>query len=274
MAYISITEARRITGCPEELKTDEEISDIIDLVEKQAEGYFGVKFTPTKTIDFERVYDLNNIKLNNLKVMTIQDIYLNEVQQDKTFWTFDENLGKLQKNKEYNNWTYFAKNEPYRLKVKYTHAMLDTDSPITESTANVSTGTSVVIAVEDETDFNLRDYVRIKGFDGYNEVAQITAIASNQLTVDKLFYEHESGSVITSLALPEIVRQFILYETAVAVAINVVGASYTIATSYSYPEYTVTKGVPYPHWEKNANANSKKRDELEKAVWALKSTIL
>jgi hypothetical protein len=52
-----------------------------------------------------------------------------------------------------------------------------------------------------------------------------------------------------------------------AVNISCAG-SYTFATGYTFPEYSVQKGVPYPHFQKAVDENIKLRDVLKNKIWA------
>jgi hypothetical protein len=47
--------------------------------------------------------------------------------------------------------------------------------------------------------------------------------------------------------------------------LNVVGLSYNYATSYSFPEHSVTKGSRLAHLEKVIAQHTQRRDELLKA---------
>lgn len=272
--YITVDEVRRISGADSNLISDSKLSEIIQIIEDKTAGYFDFKFIPTKNMEFIRDYDLNNLRLMKQKIMTIQEIRINDTSQILTDYTFDEDLGKLQRNREYDRRRYFDKQEPYRVKVKYTYAMLKPNGTVTETTVNSSIGTSVALTVEDETQFYTGEYIRIKGFDGGNEVAKILSTAANTITVDQLFYDHESGSIIEKLKIPEVIRQYMLYDACTAVAIEAVGSTYTKATGYTFPEYSVQIGVPYVHWQNNFKANLDKLKELEPTIWALKSTIL
>jgi len=279
--YVTTADVRKITGAPTALISDEDIEGLITIIENKTPGYFNISFSPRTELFFGKVYDLDDIELNKDFVNTIQKIEVNETDETLTDWAFNEGINKLQRrdvyNKEYGSefkYAYNTKDDMNDVKVKYTYSILKGNGTNTESSTPVVAGTSVAISVDSDSGFTKDSYIRIKGFDGNNEVAKIsTTPAANSLTVDKLYYEHETDSVIEELDIPQILKDFMLYEVATSVAINAVGGTYTIATSYNFPEYSVVKGVPYPHWEKSSNANQKERDRLEKEVWALLAIV-
>lgn len=276
MAYVTEAEVRLKSGAPTSLIDSSDVNSIITLVTENALSYFDISDVPVDTIDFIRCYDLNKIMVRKQKIMTVKEISLNSSTSTITSFGFNSDLGKLfLKNKAGSIFdTYLPRFEPYKVKVRYSHAFLTPNGTVTESTAAASIGTSINIAVDDETNFTVNSYVKISGFDGNSEVAKITATTTNQITVDRLYYSHESGSVLEELSIPNALRQFILYESAVAIAIKAIGGTYELATSYSSPKYTITKGVPYPHWEKSFSANQEERKRFEEIIWAMLSTTI
>ena len=66
--------------------------------------------------------------------------------------------------------------------------------------------------------------------------------------------------------VPAIVKNLCATIAAVAIANYMIGSTYTFATSYSMPDLSVTKGVPYPHFDRALSALTKQRDYLEKQV--------
>ena len=103
--------------------------------------------------------------------------------------------------------------------------------------------------------------------DGKREAEKITATDTNEIVVDLLVQDHEDESVITKLQTHELLRQFVLYESAVAAGTNSVGGSYSFATGYTFPEYSVQLGVPHPHFSKSVTDNIKMRDSIKKQIF-------
>lgn len=279
MVTVTIDEVRTMSGADgtnASLITDDRIQDIIDIVNPKAFNHFDFKEIPTNTMEFYRGYDLNDIKVNKQKIMSLTAIYVNEQERELDSFTFNENLGKIQTRKEYDrtNWCLFPKTQPYRVKIKYSYAMLKPSGTATETTASIVAGSSIDIAVDDESEFSVNDYVRIQGFDGNNEVAKITATDTDEITVDTLVLSHDSGSIIELLEVPKILKDYILYDCCYNVANYIVGNTSNLPTSWSQEGESATVGVAYTHWQSSRDSFKTQRDELSKDVWALKSTIL
>lgn len=62
--------------------------------------------------------------------------------------------------------------------------------------------------------------------------------------------------------IPNIIKKFTAITAALMIGGHMIGNTYTFATSYTVPEYTINKGVPYPHFEKIVGEMKKQRDFL------------
>lgn len=259
-----------------DLISDADINSLITDSTNKTYNYFDMKQVPTNTMEFYRGYDLNDIKINKLKIMSLQSIEVNGQERELDSFTFNEDLGKIQTRREFDRerWSLFPKTEPYRVKIKYSYAMLKPSGTATETSASVEAGTSIAIAVDSETDFTTGDYVKIQGFDGNKEVAKVTATDTNEITVDKLVLPHESNSIIELLSVPSIIDNYILYDVCYTVANNIVGSTSNLPTSWSQEGESATIGVAYTHWRDARDAFGSERSKIEPTVWALKSTIL
>ncbi len=142
--------------------------------------------------------------------------------------------------------------------LKYTYGWLEDTTTTTETSAAVSAGSSIEIGVDSVTGFTEDDWVRIEGFDGYRETAQITAVGASSITCT-IVYDHEIDSQVTLLQVPGIVSTLAAVIAAMMTALYMVGNTYTFATSYAVPDHQVTKGVPYPHFNRNMEAWTKER---------------
>jgi len=255
---------------------DTKIQGIIDMSTKQAYNHFNFKSTPTDTIEFVRNYDINNIKLKKGKIMTIKEININGTDRNINTFTHDEDSGKIQPDIRYNRtWiSLFPRTSPIRTKVKYSYAMMKPSGDVTETTTDIIVGDSVDIGVENNTDFEVDDYVRIQGFDGFKEVTQITAKGVNIITVDKLYYSHVKGSVIEKLEVPQVLNDYILFDCAYQVANYIVGNTSNLPTSWSQEGESATIGVAYTHWRDSRDSFKSERDNIEKDVWSLKVRLL
>ena len=273
---ITLAQVRRESGATTDLYSDDDINALISSYPIRVYEYFDIKIVPTDTIEFVRNYDINSIKVNQQKIMTLKSVNINGSERDINTITFNEHLGKIQPRREYDRtWiSLFAKNEPYRIKVKYSYAMLKTSGTATETASTATAGDSVVISVDSSSDFTVNDYVRIKGFDGSNEVCKITAKDTGEITVDKLYYSHEVNSVVEKLKVPEVIENYMLYDICYSVASNIIGNTSNLPTSWSQEGESATIGVAYTHWREAAEKFREQRDKYESSVWALKSTLL
>ena len=60
--------------------------------------------------------------------------------------------------------------------------------------------------------------------------------------------------------VPDIISAYCAVQAAIYAGQYMIGSTYTIATSYSHPDISVTKGVPYPHFDRALSAIQKKAD--------------
>ena len=136
----------------------------------------------------------------------------------------------------------------------------------TELSAASVAGTSVALAVDSETSFEVDDWVEIFGMDGLREVAKVTAAGSNELTVDKLILAHEIDSTVVKLEISENFTKIMNIITGIALVARVVGESASDTVGYDLGELHVQKGEPYTQWRETANQLIKEREELYKMI--------
>lgn len=166
--------------------------------------------------------------------------------------------------------TYFTSNIVRKnVKLKYIWGWLEEvpDQIQTESTADVTAGAGTSIAVTTGTGANyaVNDWVRISGFDGYEEIVKVTAQTDDTITAT-LSLPHESDSLITKYQVPAIVNQLASVIAAIMGATYMMGNTYTFATGYTVPDYSIQKGVPYPHFNRNMEVWVKERDFIIKQL--------
>ena len=145
------------------------------------------------------------------------------------------------------------------VRIKYQYGWLEETDITSDITVDAVAGLSSTVTVADGSLFAIDDFVKIVGFDGFEEQAKITAIATNDLTID-LVSPHEIGSLVTKLEVPPMVVQLAAVLGAIMAALFQMGATFTFATSYQTPDYQVSKGVPYPHFQKVLDASVQERD--------------
>lgn len=265
MSLVTFAEVREIAGVKSDITTDAVITSLIDEVEKKTYSYFNIFSTPTKVIEILNGNDKNQIRINKPYIWKLLEFKTGDTDISVEDCNINPLSGIITIDNTEN--PYLLYNYKNNVKIKYLSGFMEKTSTITESSAAVEVGTSVDIAVDDETGFTTNDWVLIQGMDGNIEAAQITATGTDEITVDQLVQDHESGSVITKLSTHELLRQFVLLESAVCTGINAVGGSYSFATGYTFPEYTVQKGVPYVHFERMLNDNIKQRDIVKRQIF-------
>jgi len=273
---ITLEQVRRESGATTDLYSDADINSLISTYPERAYNHFKIKVTPTDKIEYVRNYNINDIKVNEQKIMSLKSVFINGSERELNTFTFDSDISKIQTRREYDRtWvSLFPKNEPYRVKVKYSYAMLVSSGTTTESSAAITSGDSVAISVEDASSFEVGDYIRIQGFDGNNEVAKVTATDTEEITVDKLLLPHESGSVIEKLEVPKAIENYILYDICYTIANYIVGDTSNLPTSVTNEGMSATIGVAYTHWSNARDSFKVQRDKYESDIWALKTTIL
>jgi len=276
MSLVTIAQVRTKSGAPVDLISDAEVQNNINEVEKEVLAHYSIYATPTKVVEIKDGHAVNDAVMNTptdwikvrkpylWKLLTLKK---EDTELDLEYITISPETGTFRITREEGSNYIFRYN--HRMRIKYLSAFMERDTSITTENSTATTaGTSVAIAVDDESSFSVNDWILIEGLDGNIEAAQITATDTDEITVDQLVQTHEAESVITLLKTDESLIQYILYASAVAVANYAVGSSYTIATGYTYPEYSVQKGVPYPHWEKNLSYNDKRRKEAMSVIEA------
>lgn len=265
MSLVTNDEVREIAGVGSDITTDAVITSLIEEVEKKTNTYFNIYSTPTKVIEIVDGNNKTQIRVNKPYIWKLLEFKTGDTDLDVSSCHINPLSGLITID---NTLTpYYLSKYKNSVKIKYLSAFMEKTNTVTESSADVEAGTSVAIDVDDETGFSVDDWVLMEGMDGNREAAKITATASDSITVDQLVQDHESGSVITKLSTHELLRQFVLLESAVSLGINSVGGSYTFATSYTMPEYSTTLGVPHPHFSKMLDDLLKQRDIVKRQLY-------
>lgn len=268
---VSTQEVRDLSGVPTDLIDDTQLERIITVKTIETLSYFNIYADPTKVLEIKDGNSKNEIKVNRPYILKLLKLESTDENINIQNTTIDPYSGIITIDNTQNPYYFYGRRNS--VKIKYLSGFMEKTNIITETSAAVEDDTNVAISVDDESDFSINDWIMIEGLDGKREVAKITATSSNQITVDELVQDHESGSIITKLKTHTLLNEFVKYLSAVTAAINIVGSSYTIATSYSFPEYSITKGVPYPHWDKNGEKNQKQLQIIKNQLYNKLSTI-
>lgn len=258
MSVVTFQEVRNATGLGTDVISDTQIQEGIKLVEGDTERFLNCSLTPKLRIDMLSGKGNNVIRLSKNPLLKLSSLKIDgtAITVSEVYWNREAGILKLKTGAETGVFTVKTQS----VIAKYYHGYLELSGTQTTTSAAETAGGSVVVAVADASEFFAGDHIEIYGTDGNREFATISSVSGNNITVDNLVLSHESGSIFEKLEVPKTVKRFILHEAAIYTLLRGIGASYTFATSYSAPEYTITKGVPYPHFEKAFNENIKLRD--------------
>ena len=146
--------------------------------------------------------------------------------------------------------------------IDYYYAKLEDSRTETTVSATTGTGSDITISVGSTGSLSHGDYVKFVGYLNESpETTEITDIGTGTFRCD-LSWNHFTGSRVIKQQVPDMVKELIKCIGGIMTALHMVGSTYTFATSYSIPEMSVTKGVPYPHFEKVVNTLTTRRDYL------------
>lgn len=246
---VTVAQVRATSGIGSSLISDSDLGQLIDSAEYEADKVLNSKFIPTTFIEFPEGDNSERIvlKYNPLLKVRALETDTTTITIDDIRWKKSGGVIWLEATADKN---YFVNKSGYKnlTKVKYDYGYLEETSTQTISTAAVSAGDSVDIAVSSESGFSVGDYVQIEGFDGYQETAKITGTDTGEITVDNLAVSHESGSLVTKVITPPIVVRFVQIIASMMGVARVVGASYDEIVGYTAGEISVQKGEPYTQW--------------------------
>ena len=258
MSFNSVTNIRNLSGVDSDLMSDAQIQDLIDMVEVESKKWINTAFTPTREIDIEDgngqdFFFTNRSALLSVKQLTVDD----DVIDVETIHTHRPS-GKIQFGSNSGKSIFVRKKQS--VKIDYLYGLLENSSTETSLSVASIDGSTVVLSVASETGFAVDDWISISGMDGNEEAAKITATAVGTITVDQLVLDHAASSRIIKLQIPEHVKGFMRFESAIACAIYATGNTYTFNASYSLGELSVVKGVPFTHWRESFSQLVKERN--------------
>lgn len=220
-------------------------------------------------------HDTPQMILHNLPVLTINKIRIGgtvgtEVDPSNTVLLNESGLVFLTSSASA---TAFQSGIEEKAMIDYTAGMMDESTTETTLSAKVGTGSSKSMSVASGNSFSIGDYVKIEGTDNNYEIVCLTGTTATTLTAS-IKWEHETGSRVVKMQTPQSSKRLTKVLAGLMCAINMIGSTYTFATSYSFPEHSVNKGVPYPHFEKVINRLTQMRDELLEKVYRPKICIM
>jgi len=265
----NINQVRAFSGAPETLISDTTIKILLDSITEQVREKYKVNFTPVKAIEVSEGnggVGYNVMKRFPLKILELT-IFNTVIDIDKVHLDWASGEINMQSDISTNavNFNVFPV-QPNTVKIKYLNAWMDKTDIVSESTSDSIAGNGIVIPIDEIDGLNVDDWVWIEGLDRRSEVAKITAVGTTDITVDKLSQTHEEGSILTKLKKSKLLSDYVLYETAIAVAINAIGSTYQLATGYSQEGVQAQIGVAWTHWRNNLDSNIKQRDILKRQI--------
>lgn len=241
-----------------------QMTRILEQSDAEVDRIMNTTSVPRKTIEIQDGEQLNYTHLRKLPLLSILKLEINETEISLSNLRFYPE-GKIQLLPTAEQ-TYFYRNNLLRnVKIKFLWGWLEESLVNQETQSDATEGVDQTVSVEDGTKFTDGDYIKIAGFDGFEEVTKINSISTNDLNCD-LIYDHETGSTVIKLEVPKVVSILAGAIAAIMSALYMIGQTYTFATSYQTPDYQVTKGVPYPHFQKNLDSWVAERDYLIKSL--------
>jgi len=247
--------------------SDDDMATIISQAETETDRLLHTTFIPKRII--ERKFpegEPNRIMLRKTPVTRVLNIQIGGtagtwVDTSKTI--LDPITGKLTLTANAEK-TYFNSVEDKGNIIDYEYGKLEETDTETETTAYVGTGDGITISVGSSTSLSAGDYVKIvSGTEANPEITKILSVGTGTFSAN-VSWTHPSGSRVIKMQVPEDAKMLTRILAGIMSALHMIGHTYTFATSYSIPEKSVTKGVPYPHFEKVLNTLVSKRDYILK----------
>lgn len=266
-------DVRYASGAPVALISNAAVEHIITLVEGETAKKMNTKFVPTRRVDIMDGTGLNRFFTEKNPVLKILSCKSDSNTIDPDWIDVSRGSGMCRLNEDSDTNVFVSKQNSLSVAYLFGHLVPDDDNRTTTNGA-VSAGSSVVVTVDDAGTIAVNDWIEIIGTDGNREVAQVTNVSSNDLTVDLLNFSHVDESVLYKIQIPLTIKRFMELEAAIYVGLNAVGATYTFNASYSIGDLSVVKGVPYTHWRETIIKNVQEREALKKYIKARPSILV
>jgi len=268
MTHTTVAEVRRISGITSTDKaSDDDVRDAIIEAEQQLEKYLGASFTPIEILENLDGNGTYRIFVTRNPLLAVRRLII-----DDTEITLNGNIffkkpsGKIELNLNGSPETSRFKKGTEKVAVEYVHGWLEHGNKLTKLTNASSPGTGVDLSVTSESGFSKNDWVEIYGMDKNHEATKITAVSTNQITVDSLSFSHEDESKIVKFEVSEVIKKLMRIFAGIALVARVVGESSEDIVGYSIGEFQVQKGEPYTQWRETVTQLIKERDEILKRV--------
>lgn len=246
MDYCTVNDILSKVGVLESDIGSETLNNI--LIEAMAEVDKTIKTTCNPRTEFLN-FTGNNSRQYTIQqgpLLTVKNIRISDTDITSTNYKYDKtgNILLLNTAEQF----FIAAQQP-NVTIKYVYGWLDVAQPLDTLNA-IEVGTDTV-ELSDVENFVKGDWIRIVGMDGNEEWTQITSVDKDNSTITANFiYTHELGSSIYKGEVPGIIRKLTAVIGGIMGAVKMMGGTYNFATSYSVPDYTISKGEPYPAFVK------------------------
>lgn len=258
---ISIESIRNAGGFNTEIITDAQIEQAIEITKNNVNRYMNTKLEPEEVIS---VLEGNNdyiLSVDDGPILRIDELWIGTTKIDVKKVIFNNSRIELKKDAELR---YFI-NCDEKIRVRYYYGYLVNSFKVF-SLEDIEAGEGVSFEVESINGLSVGDWLSVVDISGRKQAVKIIDITDNIITIDKSLYSYSGSYLIYKLDAPDYIRRYIELESAIYLAINVIGATYTFNTGYTLGDLSAQKGVPYPHWAKSVDVCMKERDRLNSKI--------
>ena len=267
MTFITVNDVRNASGAPVSLISNAAVEHAIVTVEGETSKKMNTKFVPTRRVDIMDGTGTNRLFTEKNPVLKILSCKSDGNAILPAYIDASRSSGLCRLNEDSDTNVFVARQNSLSIAYLFGHLVPDDDNRTTTNGA-VAAGSAVVITVDDAQTIAENDWIEIMGTDGKREIAKVTTVSNNDITVDLLNFAHEDESVLYKIQIPYEIKRFMELEAAIYVGINAIGATYTFNASYSIGDLSVVKGVPYTHWRESVQRCIQEREALRKYIKA------
>jgi len=264
---ITANDVRLIVGLGTTDISDADTTTFISWAEYEAENDLKTRFGRNNERERITKWDSSNVaRLTHTPINQIVEVQIGGTSIDTRHVKFDRTSGRiiLTGDAVKNQWDGTSDKDNF---VKYNYGKLETTS--TETTLQLVGTAAQTTLIASGADFLIGDYVMVVGTgtgntDGFSEILAVTGTSDSTITVTKKQYKHNVGADVIKMEVPNVAKQLAMTIAGLGIAARQIGKTFKFATSYSIPELSITKGVPYPHFERLSQNLLKRRDMLLK----------
>jgi len=268
MEVTTVEDVRRTCGITKDLIDDDDVQKTISRAVKETGKLLNTSILPREVIDVitpDERSGSETIILRKNPVLRVKDIKIDGTSVSVQYIRLHEGSGLLSLTSDAEE-SYFVISGTKRNAVRYVYGLIETSDDVetTVSTAVTTPTNDYTLVVSDGSIFNVNDWVRIEGMDGYYEVTKVEGVSGNNLTVD-LTYPHEATSRVILMVVPEDVKRLVEIVSGLMLVAREVGASFKDIVGYTLGDRSIQKGEPYTQWRETHVQLRKEYVELMKA---------